>query len=112
MLLHVKDTKNKGFEIDISANKILDVYNSKLLLTYAQLDERFHALALILKDWNKKQFPDRKKRLNSYSLVLMLTAFLQSEKVLPNLHTFEKPKEVILLYKKYNRTASGTYRKK
>jgi DNA polymerase sigma len=54
LLLQVKDLKHKGFEIDISANKILDVYNSKLLLTYAQLDERFHALALILKDWNKK----------------------------------------------------------
>jgi DNA polymerase sigma len=52
------------------------VYNSKLLLTYAQVDERFHALALILKDWNKKQFTDRKKRLNSYSIVLMLIAFL------------------------------------
>jgi hypothetical protein len=50
----VKDLKHKDFEIDISAKKILDVYNSKLLLTSAQLDERFHALALILKDWNKK----------------------------------------------------------
>ena len=91
MLLQVKDTKHKGFEIDISANKILDVYNSKLLLTYAQLDERFHALALILKDWNKKQFTDRKKRLNSYSIVLMLIAFLQFEKVLPNLQTLGSP---------------------
>jgi DNA polymerase sigma len=64
-------------DIDITINKVLDPFNSLLLLTYARCDERFHTLALVLKLWNKKYFTDPKKRLNSYSIVLMLIAYLQ-----------------------------------
>ena len=65
-----------GFHIDISVNKIVDIYNSKLLLTYSLLDERFHMLALLMKKWNKVNFKNKARRLNSYSIVLMVIAFL------------------------------------
>lgn len=42
----------------------------------------------------------------------MLIAFLQFEKVLPNLKTLGNPKEVILMYKKYSKTSTGAFRKK
>ena len=83
-LLKIKD-RDLEIDIDVSVNKILDPYNSYLVQTYALLDERFHKLALILKYWNKQVFPDVSSRLNSYSIVLMLIAYLQHEKVLPNL---------------------------
>jgi DNA polymerase sigma len=48
------------------------------------LDERFLKLALILKFWNKKTFASMgSNKLNSYSIVLMLIAYLQREAVLP-----------------------------
>ena len=74
-LLKIKD-RDLEIDIDVSVNKILDPYNSYLVQTYALLDERFHKLALILKYWNKQVFPDVSSRLNSYSIVLMLIAYL------------------------------------
>ena len=76
---------NGHYPIEIVGNKILDLYNSKLLHTYSLIDSRFHTLALILKAWNKKAMPDNQRRLNSYSIVIMLIAFLQSKDVLPHL---------------------------
>ena len=84
-MLKIIDYKNNKLDIEISVNKVVDPFNSKLLLTYSMLDRRFHALALILKDWNKRKFKDKLKRLNSYSIVLMVIAFLQSKEVLPKL---------------------------
>lgn len=81
-LLEIKDNVF-DISIDVCINKILDVYNSMLIQTYAKLDQRFHKLALVLKYWNKERFPERTKRLNSYSIVLMLIAFLQKYDVLP-----------------------------
>lgn len=81
-LVEIKDTLYE-VDIDLSINKILDPYNSQLLYTYALLDQRFHKLALILKYWNKDRFKEKNNRLNSYSLVLMLIAFLQHQKILP-----------------------------
>ena len=72
-------------EVDISVNKILEIQNSRLIRAYAQLEPRFANLALFLKVWNKQRFPDKKVRLNSYTLNLMLVAFLQHLKVLPSL---------------------------
>lgn len=71
--------------MDISINKILEIYNSKLMCTYALYDSRFIKLAVVLKTWNKVVFSDKKKRLNSFTLYLMLIAFLQKESILPNL---------------------------
>mmetsp|Transcript_7984 Transcript_7984/g.11169 ORF Transcript_7984/g.11169 Transcript_7984/m.11169 type:complete len:117 (-) Transcript_7984:582-932(-) len=72
-------------EIDICINKTLEVLNSELVRTYGACDVRFIKLALLLKTWNKRHFPDKIKRLNSFSLYLMLIAFLQHRGVLPNL---------------------------
>lgn len=72
-------------EVDISVNKILEIQNSRLIRAYAQLEPRFANLALFLKVWNKQRFQDKKVRLNSYTLNLMLVAFLQHVKVLPSL---------------------------
>lgn len=83
-LLTLKDTVYE-IDIDLSINKVLDPYNSRLVYTYATFDERFHKMALVLKYWNKLRFPNKNERLNSYSVVLMLIAFLQKYKVLPNL---------------------------
>jgi DNA polymerase sigma len=73
-------------DIDVFINKIVDPFNSLLIQTYARLDSRFLKLALILKYWNKKTFDKMgSNKLNSYSIVLMLIAFLQKEDVLPSL---------------------------
>lgn len=83
-ILNITDVKH-NYKIDISPNKVADLYNSHLLRTYALLDERFHMMALLVKSWNKRHFPDKHLRLNSYSLVLMIVAYLQHEKILPRL---------------------------
>jgi DNA polymerase sigma len=59
--------------------------NSSLVNTYASYDTRFIKLALVIKTWNKARFPEKMKRLNSFSLYLMLIAFLQDKGILPNL---------------------------
>ena len=83
-LLSFRDEKY-GIDIDISVNKILEFMNSQLIAAYSEFDVRFAKLALALKSWNKQNFPDRKKRLNSFSIILLLIAFLQHRKILPNL---------------------------
>lgn len=72
--------------VDLFINKILDCYNSALILTYSLLDSRFHKLAIILKLLNKFAFKDKGKRLNSYSLNLMLIAYLIKKGVLPSVN--------------------------
>ena len=72
-------------DVDITVNKLLEMANSDLVNTYAAFDIRFVKLALFLKVWNKSRFPDKIKRLNSFSLYLMLIAFLQDRGILPNL---------------------------
>ena len=64
--------------IEVFINKVVDPYNTWLLQTYALIDERFLKLALVLKYWNKEVNKDRgKSKLNSYSMILMLIAYLQ-----------------------------------
>lgn len=49
------------------------------------LDRRFANLAIVLKIWNKRMFNNKLTRLNSYTLNLMLIAFMQHMKILPSL---------------------------
>lgn len=77
-------------QIDISVQKIVDLYNTQLIRTYSKIDQRFVKLALILKEWNKSHFRNNKERLNSYSITLMLIAYLQYCNVLPKLQDWEK----------------------
>lgn len=88
-LMQLRDTAFET-EIDLSVNKILDPYNSTLIQTYSKLDERFHKLALVLKQWNKMRWENKQDRLNSYSIVLLLIAYLQHKKVLPCLQQINR----------------------
>ena len=83
-LLKLEDRKEKIF-IDIMVNKISEVYNSNLISQYALIDNRFHKLAHIRKKWNNNVSENVNERLNNFTIYLMLIAFMQSEKMLPNL---------------------------
>lgn len=83
-ILRFEDTFHH-IDIDIMVNKTSEVLNSMLVLEYARLDERFHKLALFLKRWSKLTTNDTFKRVNNFSIYLMLIALMQSEKCLPNL---------------------------
>ena len=74
-MLKLKDEQFNA-DIEIQVNKVIELKNTQLIYTYALMDRRFLKLALLLKKWNQKKFPDHKTRLNSYSIVLMLIAFL------------------------------------
>ena len=74
VLLSFVDATNQ-IEVDISINKVLEIKNSELIQAYAAYDIRFIKLALILKAWNKRKFPDKLARLNSFSIYLMTIAF-------------------------------------
>jgi len=45
--------KETGFEVDFNVNNVLGVYNSELIFTYCQIDQRFHIMAMFLKYWSK-----------------------------------------------------------
>lgn len=70
-------------EIDITINKVVEIQNSRLISAYALHDMRFRKLAMLLKVWNKNFFPDKRKRLNSYSITLMLLAHMIALEILP-----------------------------
>ena len=84
ILLSFHDKANQ-IDVDLLINKTTEVINSQLVLAYGQYDVRFIKLALFLKAWNKSRFTDKMKRLNSFSIYLMLIAFLQHKEILPNL---------------------------
>eukprot|EP00347_Sterkiella_histriomuscorum_P017131 403350549 len=95
--------KETNIDLEISINKILEVYNSQLLYTYALADARFHKLVVLLKKWNKNNFPDASRRINSYSIVLMLLAVMQGEKIMPKLQIInrEEGQQRMIRYQKY-----------
>jgi DNA polymerase sigma len=83
-------------KVDVTVNGVCQVFNSNLLCTYARIDTRFVDCAMILKYWNSKLFTNDMMKLNSYSLVLMLIAFLQHKGILPNIQSIGEQKEVIM----------------
>ena len=50
--------------------------NSELINTYCMMDERFHKVALVLKNWNRGIDPSKNNRLNSFSIYMLLLAFM------------------------------------
>ncbi|CDW86797.1 UNKNOWN [Stylonychia lemnae] len=88
-LLAFQDSETK-IEIDITVNKIIEVYNSALLFNYSLIDQRFYQLVILLKQWNKKNFPDASTRINSYSIVLMILAYMLHKKQVPNIQQLRK----------------------
>ena len=72
--------------MDLLVNKVLEMRNSQLIFTYCHLDARFRKLSMVLKNWQKSISPDSKaQRLNSYSIYLLLLAFMIEKQYLPNL---------------------------
>ena len=63
-------------DVDISINKPLEILNSQLICTYCMMDDRFRKVALVLKNWNRCISDDKAKRLNSFSVYLLLLAFM------------------------------------
>jgi DNA polymerase sigma len=71
--------------VQLLLDKELERINSELIYTYMQLDPRVRHLCLLVKAWNKQKFVNLLMRLNSYSLVLMMIAYLQLKGYLPYL---------------------------
>ena len=73
------------FECDILVNKYLEIRNSQLIGTYCKLDRRYRENALVLKRWSKQTNSDKNKRLNSFSMYMLLLGFMIHKNYLPNL---------------------------
>lgn len=78
------------------------------------MSEDFHRLALFLKSWNKQNFSDKKTRLNSYTMSLMLLAFMQYEGRLPSVQALVSDRQIInyhcqYKYFSYSATADVTF---
>ena len=83
-LLRFLDVES-GRKVDITVQSLCEVFSSRLIKAYVNLDERVQQLILIIKYWNKNVLRNEPYRLNSYSLTLMVIAFMQHKKILPNL---------------------------
>jgi len=71
--------------VDLAVNKHLELQNSLLIAKYCELDYRFRQAAIILKTWMKLTNEDKNKRLNSFSMYMLLLAFMIYKKYIPNL---------------------------
>ena len=91
--------------VQLLLNKELERINSELLYTYMQLDPRVRHLCLLVKAWNKQKFAYEKLKLNSYSVVLMMIAYLQIKRILPYLQdlsaSIPESERRTLTFKKY-----------
>lgn len=85
----LKCTRPNSIELDLSYDNAVAVCNSKLLSTYAELDERVRALGILIKHWAKmRQIADASQGyLTSYSYIVLLIAYLQrtDPPLVPNL---------------------------
>ncbi|KAG1360565.1 UTP:RNA uridylyltransferase 1 [Cocos nucifera] len=82
-----------GISCDICINNHFAMANTKLLKDYAQIDDRLHQLAFIVKHWARSRAINETYRgtLSSYAYVLMCIHFLQLRKpaILPCLQEME-----------------------
>lgn len=83
-ILELKDQKH-NVDVDILVNKTAEIKNSHLLMQYVEMDSRFQAITHTLKAWNRALSNDPWKKLNNFTLSLMLIAYMQSQGYLPNL---------------------------
>ncbi len=67
-------------QVDIVVNKMIGVHNSRLLATYAEVEPRFAALALLTKTWASRRALNRAGDglLSSYAHVLTVVHYLQA----------------------------------
>lgn len=82
---YLDHAKGHKIEVDLMINKLSEIFHSSLLHQYSKLSPKYNKLAVFLKIWNKTLCDDKNKRLNSFSIYLMLIAYMQKEKYLPNL---------------------------
>jgi|TARA_B110000285_G_C14918976_1_gene511629 DNA polymerase sigma len=94
-ILKFRDT-HLDLEVDIMVNKAAEVLHSNMILEYSRLDPRFKKLVQVLKKWNKNISSNINNRLNNYSIYLMLIAYMQSKKLLPNLQAMGKERKSIV----------------
>ena len=95
------EIKNLVMDVDLTVNKVLEVLNSQLIQTYCLMDDRFRKVALVLKNWNKSLNSDKHKRLNSFSIYLLLLAFMLHKRYMINLQSHLPRQEVEISQKKY-----------
>ncbi|CAJ1392303.1 unnamed protein product [Effrenium voratum] len=86
-LVTLEDMQGPLKEVDISINNSLPLYNSRLLKSYSQLDERVRPLVLLVKVWakGKRICGAHEGNLSSYSWTIMVLYFLQLVGLLPSL---------------------------
>lgn len=88
-ILQVFDQKY-NLEIDIMINKTCEIHNSLLIKEYCDMDKRFHKIMLFLKKWNNGLSSHNFDKLNNFTIGLMLIAFMQREKMMPNLQAMSQ----------------------
>jgi len=78
-----------GMEMDISIANLVAVENSLLLSTYSEIDTRAKQLGIAIKTWAKSRRIGNPAThtLSSYSYLILLISFLQTERLLPNLQS-------------------------
>lgn len=77
----------EGVPIDVSFNNTLPLHNSRLLLSYAELDPRAQQMGRLVKWWAKKRLINdaHDGTLSAYSHILLVIHYLQRVGMLPNL---------------------------
>ncbi|NWZ32173.1 GLD2 polymerase, partial [Asarcornis scutulata] len=72
--------RDKGRQFDLNVNNIVGIRNTFLLRTYAYIEKRVRPLVLVVKKWASFHDINDASRgtLSSYSLVLMVLHYLQS----------------------------------
>ncbi|KAL8386885.1 hypothetical protein RB595_010315 [Gaeumannomyces hyphopodioides] len=76
---------------DMNVNNTLALENTRMVLTYVDIDERVRPLAMVIKHWTRRRIINDAAfggTLSSYTWICMIIAFLQlrSPPILPSLH--------------------------
>ena len=71
-------------DVDILVDKVLEIMNTDLIRVYCEQDERFMKVALVLKAWNRNLSSDKSSRLNSFSIYILLLAYMLFKHMLVN----------------------------
>lgn len=79
--------KGDNIEINLSFNHEVVIHNSALLRAYSSISPRVRELVVLVKHWAKRREINDALQgsLSSYSYVLLVIAFLQSQNLLPDL---------------------------
>ncbi|XP_043722283.1 protein HESO1 isoform X1 [Telopea speciosissima] len=80
LLIYERNHNHQNISCDISINNLQGEIKSKFLLWITRIDDRFHDMVLLVKEWAKAQNINDPKTgtLNSYSLCLLVIFHLQT----------------------------------